>query len=121
MKCCVIRSKQGLEEWRNQAKLKQKLKEQDKGELSYVRAMDMAPFATETMKTEEESSRPQPSTIMQDADLLGSKLSLRLDQELVDKYRTKLKEKRQQVGIITVPSSELQEAEKNLAEVSLNI
>lgn len=91
---------------------------QDQEQHSYVKAVEIAPFATETMKTPAESS--QPSRTLQDDHLEGKvRWKVEVDQEMVEKYRTKLEEKRKQVGIITTPSSELKEAEKTLAEVSL--
>ena len=115
------RSKQGLEDWRNQAKLKQRMKEKmfaDAGENSYVKAVEVAPFATDSVEGSAVSLRPDRTVQEAVPGNRTLKLKLDIDKQIVHKYRTKLEEKRQQVGIITKPSSELQEAEQSLAEVS---
>lgn len=108
----VCRSKQGLEEWRNQAKLKQKLILRDGAEHSYVKAIENAPFAIDIIKI------PSQTDTLEEADPPGSNLEVGVDREVVEKFRSRLEDKRRQVGIIINPSAELQEAEKNLAEVN---
>lgn len=75
------------------------------GQQPYPKAIDTAPFATET---KEKSVAAGDST--GDGRAEG--------QLRVQRYRSQLEEKRKQAGIITKPSSQLQEAEKALAEVS---
>lgn len=110
-----FRSKQGLEEWRNQAKLKQRLREERvHQDADYLGAAQTAPFATETNE-KPEMVPPQATS----SNLLGSKVKVEIDYQTVQKYKTKLEEKRKQIGIISNPSSELRKAEKSLAEVRL--
>ncbi len=100
-----VRSKRGLEEWRNQARLKQKQKEQmvqDEGKVSFSQAVDTAPFAT--------GESVSAVVHVQDTTSVGN-------EQRVLRYRTDLEEKRKQAGIISNPSSQLREAEKALAEV----
>ena len=103
------RSKQGLEEWRNQAKLKQL---QSQYQNAHPVVADTAPYATQIT-----TKLPEISQTFDDATSLQYKLGSGLDHHKVEKYKSRLEEKRKQVGLITHPSSELQEAEKCLAEV----
>lgn len=116
MVCMVSsRSKQGLEEWRTQAKLKQKEQEQmvqDSGQQHYHKAVDTAPFATDT----KEKSVSLAGTGTDDGDSRGAQKGGD-NRWRVHRYRVHLEEKRKQAGIISNPSVQLQEAEKALAEV----
>lgn len=108
----ISRSKHGLEEWRNHAKLKQKQKEQmvrEHGHQSYPKAIDTAPFATET---KDKSSNAGADDDAGDTLVGGEGSKLR-----AQRYRVGLEEMRKQAGIISKPSSQLQEAERALAEV----
>lgn len=89
---------------------------QGEEQYSYVKAVEMAPFATENIEKQEVSPPPVRPLHDDTPDLLHSEM--RVNQQLVQKYRIKLEEKRKQVGIITNPSSDLQAAENTLAEVS---
>ena len=111
----VFRSKQGLEEWRNQTKLKQLEAARNQEPLPGI--TESAPYATRI------PAKPDvpPMEEEEDAVALHYKLGAGLDHHKVQKYKTRLEEKRKQVGIIQHPSSELQQAEKCLAEVICHI
>ena len=74
---------------------------------SYPKAVDTAPFATEP--TQHPPSVPTHVTPKEVADM---------NFQRVNRYRTRLEENRRQIGIISKPSTQLEEAEKALAEVS---
>lgn len=81
------------------------------GQQPYSKAVDTAPFATETKDG-------SVGAVAQGSEEEGQ---LRMQSRLtVQRYRSRLEEKRKQAGIITQPSSQLQEAEKALAEVRYN-
>lgn len=96
------RSQRGLEEWRHQAKLKQKEKVLE-DEYAYARA----PFATDT-------TQQPPSGSSDNRDGGGDEKG---QEQGVQKFKTRLEKTREQIGIISNPSLELQEAERSLAEV----
>ena len=76
----------------------------------------LIPSIAETVPyTTQAQTKPE---LAQDYAPLQYKLGDGLDHLRVKKYKTRLEEKRKQVGLITQPSSELQQAEKCLAEVS---
>lgn len=102
-----LKSKQGLEEWRDQAKQMQKWMQNE--EEVYQRAVDTAPFATQSTEKPE-----SPEPVHQDVSTDVEKAVFM--EQLVHKHMTKLEDKRKQAGIILNPSSQLQEAEKSLAE-----
>lgn len=96
------RSQRGLEEWRHQAKLKQKEKVLE-DEYAYTRA----PFAIDT-------TQQPPSGSSDNRDGGGDEKG---KEQGVQKFKTRLEKTREQIGIISNPSLELQEAERSLAEV----
>lgn len=97
------RSKRGLEEWRNQAKLQQIEASQHEP----VLIPSSVPYATQVEIKPELTHNHAPKYKPGDGP----------HHQKVEKYKTRLEEKRKQVGLITQPSSELQQAEKCLAEV----
>lgn len=85
---------------------------QQQNHKAHSRAAETAPYATH-LPTEPETLQ----TVEEDVPSLRYKLGAGLDPHKVDKYKSRLEEKRKQVGLINNPTTELQEAEKCLAEV----
>lgn len=85
---------------------------QQQNHKSHSKPADTAPYATQL------PTKPEIlETVEEDVPSLRYKLGAGLDPHKVDKYKSRLEEKRKQVGLITDPTTELQQAEKCLAEV----
>lgn len=78
------------------------------GQQSYPKAVDTAPFATG-------STGSLPRGLPTD---ITSKEVADTNFQRVHQYRARLEENRRQIGIISKPSAQLEEAERALAEVN---
>lgn len=85
---------------------------ENEGQDMYLKAVDTAPFATQSTEKPE-----SPEPVHQDVSTDVEKAVFM--EQLVHKHVARLEDKRKQAGIILNPSSQLQEAEKSLAEVQI--